>query len=214
MARGKVLFSSFFCFLLFIPASPAQIDDATKKLSHDIFKQLIEINSTDSVGSVTAAAEAMAQRFRDAGFPEADIQILGPNDRKKNVVVRLHGTGKKVVASQPLAGRQPRSSGGPSSASRDGPGKTEEYCLDVASATHGPATRARTMAALSPPRRRRQRPGRCRLAAIAERSGQVGALTHNGGAGSSAGVATLEEPPGQVQHRRGVSSRSRIGQGP
>jgi len=72
----------------------AQIDDATRQLSHDIFKQLIEINTTDSVGSVTAASEAMAQRFRDAGFPESDIQILGPNDRKKNVVVRYHGTGK------------------------------------------------------------------------------------------------------------------------
>jgi len=36
----------------------------------------------------------MAQRFRDAGFPEADIHVLGPNDRKKNVVVRLHGSGK------------------------------------------------------------------------------------------------------------------------
>src|SRR5258708_18761689 len=36
----------------------------------------------------------MAQRFRDAGFPEADIQILGPKDRKKNLVVRLHGMGK------------------------------------------------------------------------------------------------------------------------
>jgi len=46
------------------------------------------------VGSVTAASEAMAQRFRDAGFPEADIQILGPKDRKKNLVVRLHGMGK------------------------------------------------------------------------------------------------------------------------
>jgi acetylornithine deacetylase/succinyl-diaminopimelate desuccinylase-like protein len=82
------------CFLFFASASQAQLDDATKQLSHDIFKQLIEINSTDSVGSVTAAAEAMAQRFRDAGFPATDIQILGPNDRKKNVVVRLHGTGK------------------------------------------------------------------------------------------------------------------------
>ena len=75
-------------------AAGAQIDDATRQLSHDIFKQLIEINSTDSVGSVTAAAEAMAQRFRDAGFPESDLQILGPNDRKKNLVVRYHGTGK------------------------------------------------------------------------------------------------------------------------
>src|SRR5258708_16363859 len=92
-----VLPASFFLCLLFVSVtSYAQIDDATKKLSHDIFKQLIEINSTDSIGSVTAAAEAMAQRFRDAGFPEADIQILGPNDkdRKKNVVARLHGTGK------------------------------------------------------------------------------------------------------------------------
>ena len=90
-----LLFCLSFCFLFFTRASQAQIDDATRKLSYDIFKQLIEINSTDSVGSVTAASEAMAQRFRDAGFTETDIQILGPNDRKKNLVVRLHGTGKR-----------------------------------------------------------------------------------------------------------------------
>src|ERR1700744_6510776 len=95
--RGRWLgvFSSLFLpFLFCIPVLEAQIDDATRKLSYDIFKQLIEINSTDSVGSVTLASEAMAQRFRDAGFVEADIRILGPNDRKKNLVVRLHGTGK------------------------------------------------------------------------------------------------------------------------
>jgi acetylornithine deacetylase/succinyl-diaminopimelate desuccinylase-like protein len=72
----------------------AQLDDATRQLSHDIFKQLIEIDTTDSAGNVTNASEAMAKRFRDAGFPESDIQILGPNDRKKNLVVRLHGSGK------------------------------------------------------------------------------------------------------------------------
>jgi acetylornithine deacetylase/succinyl-diaminopimelate desuccinylase-like protein len=81
-------------FLFFGIALSAQIDDATRQLSHDIFKQLIEINTTDSVGNVTTASEAMAQRFRDAGFPESDLQILGPNDRKKNLVVRLHGSGK------------------------------------------------------------------------------------------------------------------------
>ena len=90
-----LLCSLFLCFLFFTPPTQAQIDDATRKLSHDIFKQLIEINSTDSVGSVTAAAEAVAQRFRDAGFAETDMQLLGPNDRKKNLVVRLHGTGKR-----------------------------------------------------------------------------------------------------------------------
>jgi acetylornithine deacetylase/succinyl-diaminopimelate desuccinylase-like protein len=69
-------------------------DAASNALAHDIFKQLIEINTTDSVGSVTAAAEAMAQRFRAAGFPVEDVFVGGANDRKKNVVVRLHGTGK------------------------------------------------------------------------------------------------------------------------
>jgi acetylornithine deacetylase/succinyl-diaminopimelate desuccinylase-like protein len=71
----------------------AQIDGATRQLSHDIFKQLIEINTTDSVGSTTLAAKAMEQRLLDAGFPAADVQVLGPNDRKGNLVARLHGTG-------------------------------------------------------------------------------------------------------------------------
>ena len=96
-SKRLVLFSSFLLFVLFITSdSQSQIDDATRKLSHDIFQQLIEINSTDSVGNVTTASEAMAQRFRDAGFADADLQILGPNDkdRKKNLVVRLHGNGK------------------------------------------------------------------------------------------------------------------------
>jgi acetylornithine deacetylase/succinyl-diaminopimelate desuccinylase-like protein len=72
----------------------AQIDNSTRQLALDMFRQLIEINTTDSVGNVTTAAEAMAQRFHDAGFPQSDIHVLGPNDRKKNMVARLHGSGK------------------------------------------------------------------------------------------------------------------------
>ncbi len=73
----------------------AQIDDATKQLARDIFKQLVEINTTDSVGNTTAAAEAMAARLRTAGFPESDVRVLGPNPRKGNLVARLHGTGAR-----------------------------------------------------------------------------------------------------------------------
>ena len=69
-------------------------DAANRKLAFDIFKQLIEIDTTDSVGNVTTAAEAMAQRLRDAGFDAKDIVVDGPNDRKKNLVVRYHGKGK------------------------------------------------------------------------------------------------------------------------
>jgi len=60
-----------------------------------ILQQLIEINTTDSVGNVTAAAEAMARRLRDGGFPEQDIHVAGPNDRKKNLVARYRGTGQR-----------------------------------------------------------------------------------------------------------------------
>src|SRR5215467_331746 len=79
----------------FVPLGQAQSLDPTSQLARDIFKQLIEINTTDSVGNVTTAAEAMAQRLRDAGFGESDLHIAGPNDRKKNLVLRFRGAGKR-----------------------------------------------------------------------------------------------------------------------
>jgi acetylornithine deacetylase/succinyl-diaminopimelate desuccinylase-like protein len=70
-----------------------QTNDAVDKLAREIFKQLIEINTTDSVGNTTIAAEAMAKRLREAGYPAGDVQVLGPNARKGNLVARLRGTG-------------------------------------------------------------------------------------------------------------------------
>ncbi|HXI77436.1 MAG TPA: M20/M25/M40 family metallo-hydrolase [Steroidobacteraceae bacterium] len=79
---------------LFIQASwsaATQSDAVTRAMAHDIFKQLIEINTTDSIGSTTEAAQAMAQRLLDAGFAKADVVVLGPNDRKGNMVARYRG---------------------------------------------------------------------------------------------------------------------------
>ncbi len=61
-----------------------------------VYKELVEINTVDSVGSVTKAAEAMAARFRAAGFAAADINIVGPADKptKQNLVVRYRGKGQ------------------------------------------------------------------------------------------------------------------------
>ncbi|HEX6897228.1 MAG TPA: M20/M25/M40 family metallo-hydrolase, partial [Bryobacteraceae bacterium] len=70
----------------------APLDEPTQRLARDVFQQLIEINTTDSIGSTTAAAQAMAKRLLDAGFPLQDIQVLGPNDRKGNLVARLRGS--------------------------------------------------------------------------------------------------------------------------
>src|SRR6266481_5462530 len=65
------------------------------QIAHDIFKELIEINTTDTpVGNVTRAAEALDTRFRDGGFPAEDINVIGPLPNKKNLVVRLHGSGQ------------------------------------------------------------------------------------------------------------------------
>jgi acetylornithine deacetylase/succinyl-diaminopimelate desuccinylase-like protein len=80
--------------LLVTGIAHAQASDSSNALAREIFKELVEINTTESVGSVTAASEAMAQRLRAAGFAAEDIQVLGPNDRKRNLVVRLHGSGK------------------------------------------------------------------------------------------------------------------------
>ena len=66
-------------------------DSAVHDTAHDVFKQLIEINSTDSIGSTTLVAQAMAKRLLDAGFPAADVTVLGPNDRKANMVARYRG---------------------------------------------------------------------------------------------------------------------------
>jgi acetylornithine deacetylase/succinyl-diaminopimelate desuccinylase-like protein len=67
----------------------------TRALTRDIYKQLVEINTTESSGNTTTAAEAMAVRLRAAGFPAADIQVLGADPRKGNLVARYRGSGKE-----------------------------------------------------------------------------------------------------------------------
>lgn len=59
-----------------------------------IFKQLVETNTTDSPqGNVTTATAAMERVFLDAGFSPQDVHLLGPNERKQNLVVRFRAAG-------------------------------------------------------------------------------------------------------------------------
>ncbi len=73
-----------------VPTSSAA---TPQQMAREILKQLIEINTTNPEGDNTKAAEAIAARFRDAGYPAADVQVLAPIARKGNVVIRLRGTG-------------------------------------------------------------------------------------------------------------------------
>src|SRR6266704_3458185 len=63
----------------------------------EIYKELVEINTTDSAGSCTAAAEAMAARLKAGGLPAQDVQVLVPpgGPKKGNLVARHRGTGAK-----------------------------------------------------------------------------------------------------------------------
>jgi len=74
------------------PLPTASADD--RALAREIFKQLVEINTTDTPqGNVTTATAAMQKRFLDAGFPPEDVHLLGPDPRKQNLVVRLRASG-------------------------------------------------------------------------------------------------------------------------
>jgi acetylornithine deacetylase/succinyl-diaminopimelate desuccinylase-like protein len=65
-----------------------------RQLAREVFKELVEIKTTESGVGSTPAAEAVAARLRAAGFPESAFQVAGPAPRKKNLVARLSGRGK------------------------------------------------------------------------------------------------------------------------
>jgi acetylornithine deacetylase/succinyl-diaminopimelate desuccinylase-like protein len=71
------------------PRSPTQYD----QLARAVFAQLVGMNTTHAKGSAEAA-EALAARFKAAGFPDGDVFVGGPRPDKMNIVVRLHGRGK------------------------------------------------------------------------------------------------------------------------
>jgi acetylornithine deacetylase/succinyl-diaminopimelate desuccinylase-like protein len=64
----------------------------------DLYKELIETNTTVSAGSCTVAAQAMAARLKAAGYPDKDMQILIPPGRPKdgNLLAVLHGSDPKA----------------------------------------------------------------------------------------------------------------------
>lgn len=59
-----------------------------------LYKELVEINTTLSAGSCTAAAEAMAAHLKAAGFPDGDLHLVVPPERPKdgNLVAVLPGS--------------------------------------------------------------------------------------------------------------------------
>ena len=67
--------------------------------ARDLFKELVEINTSESSGSTLKAAQAMAARLKTAGFPDSDVVVIQQTDRKGDLVARLRG---RNVTRKPL----------------------------------------------------------------------------------------------------------------
>ena len=86
--------------LLLLLASPAGAQQTPwDSLARSLFKELVDINTTESQGSTLQAARAMAVRLKEAGFPDSDVVVLENAPRKGNLIARLRGrnTGLKPI---------------------------------------------------------------------------------------------------------------------
>jgi len=77
-------------------AQGAELTPVQKQM-RGIYQELVETNTTNSVGSCTVAAQKMAKRLKAGGFKDSELQIIIPpgGPQKGNLVARLKGDGSK-----------------------------------------------------------------------------------------------------------------------
>jgi hypothetical protein len=94
--------------LITAPPAFAQVPTPEQRLLREIYQELLEINTTDSTGDTTKAAQAMAARLERAGFAEGDIRIVvPPGGRPDPRLLRLSfaGVGARSAARLDAGGR-------------------------------------------------------------------------------------------------------------
>jgi len=88
--RVLLISAAFACLGRCLVAQTA-LPGPERALARNILQQLVEIVTTDSAGNTPAAAQAMAARLIDAGFPPDDVRQLNLNPRVGTLVARLRG---------------------------------------------------------------------------------------------------------------------------
>jgi acetylornithine deacetylase/succinyl-diaminopimelate desuccinylase-like protein len=72
-------------------AAPPQDTPAGEQRFRELYKELVETNTTLSAGSCTLAAERMATRLRAAGFPDSDLHpFAAPGHEKEGGLVAVY----------------------------------------------------------------------------------------------------------------------------
>jgi acetylornithine deacetylase/succinyl-diaminopimelate desuccinylase-like protein len=81
------------CLLCLVTSGAIQASNQTltehQRLALALFKELVETNTTHSVGDTAIAARKMADHLIAAGFPQEDVKVIENAERKGNLVARL-----------------------------------------------------------------------------------------------------------------------------
>ncbi|MDO7843848.1 M20/M25/M40 family metallo-hydrolase [Sphingomonas immobilis] len=85
------MFAGIFGLVALAVALPASAQDRPdQKAFRDLYKQLVETNTTLSSGSCTLAAEQIAARLKAAGYPDKDITLFStPEHPKEGGIVAI-----------------------------------------------------------------------------------------------------------------------------
>ena len=82
-----------------VPASAQPALSPLVQESRQLLRDLVGINTASPDGDTTIAASRVAEFLKAAGFPPEDVQVIGADARRGNLVARLRGrgTGKPVL---------------------------------------------------------------------------------------------------------------------
>lgn len=101
MKRTLLCTSCLLTLSLTVHAAPPDVGSAASEPQfRELYKELVETNTTLSSGSCTLAAERMAARLKAAGFPDSDLHpFAAPDHPKEGGLVAIYpGRDKKAKA--------------------------------------------------------------------------------------------------------------------
>ncbi|MGH7583838.1 MAG: M20/M25/M40 family metallo-hydrolase [Gemmatimonadales bacterium] len=76
-----------------IPLAAQAPSETAQREARAILSEMVSMNTSLARGDVTPLAEKLAARFRAAGLAAADVQLVGPEAKNRNLVVRIRGKG-------------------------------------------------------------------------------------------------------------------------
>lgn len=93
MTLGRFAACAAFAALLCAPSFAKGPTADEKKQALEIYREIVNIDSSTDANRVPEVAKALAKRFRDGGFDDSDIHLI-PFEKTAALVVRYRGDGR------------------------------------------------------------------------------------------------------------------------